>query len=99
MTGITKSYSTILKDKKSMELIVDYNNMAVWLTMMNAKKDVNDNELAAKKVEKATEMKNNKAAKNEEETNRQNEMISGLQAVCRMLGCDNVFVITLRRRW
>ena len=66
MTGNTKSYSRILSDKKIMELIADYNDMAVGLAMLNADKDVNAKELAAKKVEEAANMKKNKAANNAE---------------------------------
>ena len=64
MTGNTNSYSRILNNEKSMELIVDYNNMAVGLEMLNAEKYVNAKELAANKVEEAAEMAKNKAAKN-----------------------------------
>ena len=53
MTGNTNSYSRILNDKNSTELIVDYNNMAVGLAMLNAEKDVNSKGSAAKKVEEA----------------------------------------------
>ena len=49
-----------------MELIADYNDMAVGLAMLNADKDVNAKELAAKKVEEAANMKKNKAANNAE---------------------------------
>ena len=53
MIGNTDSYSRILNDENSMELIVDYNNMAVGLTMFNAEKDANAKYSAAKKVEEA----------------------------------------------
>ena len=77
MTGNTNSYSRILNDKNSIELIVDYNYMAVGLTMLNAEKDANAKELADKKAEEAENMAKNKAAKNSEETNKQNEMLPG----------------------
>ena len=41
MTGNINSYSRTLNDEKSMELIVDYNDMAVGLAMLNADKDEN----------------------------------------------------------
>ena len=53
MTGNTNRYSRILNDEKSLELIVDYNDMALGLEMLNAEKDVNAKESAAKKVEEA----------------------------------------------
>ena len=80
MTGNTNSYSRILKSEKSMELIVDYNNMAVGLAMLNAENDENAKESEAKKVEEASDMEKNKAANNAEETNKQNEMLPGFQA-------------------
>ena len=70
MNGNTDSYSRTLKDKKSMELIVDYNYMAVGLAMLNAEKDANSKESAAKKLEEAADMAKNKASKNAEETNK-----------------------------
>ena len=80
MTWNINSYSRILNNDKSMELIVDYNDMFVGLEMSNAEKYVNAKELAAKKVEEAEEMAKNKAAKNTEETNKYNEMLPELQA-------------------
>ena len=80
MTGNTNRYSRILNDEKSMELIVDYNDMAVGLATLNAEKDVNAKDLSAKKVEEAAEMAKNKSAKNAEETNKQNGMLPGFQA-------------------
>ena len=38
MTGNTNSYSIILNDKKSMEVIVDYNYMSVGLELLNMEK-------------------------------------------------------------
>ena len=70
MTGNTNSYSRILGNEKSMELIVDYNDMAVGLAMLNAEKDANAKESSDKKVDEATEMAKNKAAKNAEEANK-----------------------------
>ena len=110
MTGNTNSYSIILNDEKSMELIVNYNDMTVGLAMSNAEKYVNTKELEAKKVEEAAEMAKNKAAKNIEEKNKQNEILPGFQAEpqkhaidgiisFRMFGCDNTFIISFRRRW
>ena len=40
----TNSYSIILNDKKSMELIVDYNDMDVGLEILNVEKYVNAKE-------------------------------------------------------
>ena len=90
MTGNTNSYSIILNDEKSMELIVDYNDMAVGLAMLNAEKDVNAKELAAKKVEEAAEMTKNKSANNAEETNKQNEMLPGFQAELQKHAIDGI---------
>ena len=53
MNGNTNNYSRILNKEKSTELIVDYNDMAVGLAMLNAEKDVNSKGSAAKKVEEA----------------------------------------------
>ena len=72
MTGNTNIYSRILNDEKSMELIVDYNDMSVVLAMLNADKYANVKDLAAKKVDETKDMAKNKAAKNSEETNKQN---------------------------
>ena len=47
-----------------MELIVDYNDMAVGLAMLNEEKYLNSKESAAKKVEEAAETAKNKVAKN-----------------------------------
>ena len=63
-----------------MELIVDYNNMAVGLTMLNAEKYANAKESADKNVEEASETAKNKAANNAEETKKQNEMLHGFQS-------------------
>ena len=63
-----------------MELIVDYNDMAVELAMLDVEKDENSKESTSKKVEEAGGMAKNKAAKNAEETNKQNEMLPGFQA-------------------
>ena len=41
MTGNTNSYSRIINNNKSMELIVDYNDMAVGVAMSNTEKDMN----------------------------------------------------------
>ena len=70
MAANINSYSRILNDEKSMELILGYNDMAVGLAMLNAEKDANTKESAAKRVEEATNMTKNKAAKNAEETNK-----------------------------
>ena len=56
MTGNTNSHSRTLNDEKSMELILDYNNMTKGLAMLNSEKEENSKESAAKKVEKASEM-------------------------------------------
>ena len=50
MTGNTNSYSIILNDKKSMEVIVDYNYMSVGLELLNMEKETNAKESTAKKV-------------------------------------------------
>ena len=47
-----------------MELIADYNDMAVGLAMLNAEKDANVKESAADNVEEAAKMAKNEAAKN-----------------------------------
>ena len=90
ITGTTSSYSRILNDEKSMELIVDYNNMAVGLEMLNAEKDANAKESATKKVEEAADMAKNKASKNAEETNKQNEMLPGFQAELQKHAIDGI---------
>ena len=41
-------HSIIMNDKKGLEKIQDYNNMAVSLAMMNAEKDTNTKDSAAK---------------------------------------------------
>ena len=64
MIGNTNSYSRILNDEKSMEIIVDYNDMSVGLEMLNVEKDANAEESAAKKAREAAEMAKNKAANN-----------------------------------
>ena len=79
MTGNINSYSKVLNDKKSLELIQGYNDMAVGLAMLNAEKDVNAKESAAKKVEEAAEKVKN-AAKNVEEHNRRSELLPGFQS-------------------
>ena len=73
-----------------MELIVDYNDMAVGLEILNADKYVNAKELAAKKVEEAAEMAKNKSAKNAERTNKQNEMLPMFQAELQKHAIDGI---------
>ena len=90
MTGNINSYSRTLNNEKSMELIVDYNDMAVGLAMLNADKDANVKDLAANKMEETTEMKKNKAAKNAEETNKKNEMLTGLQPELQKHSIDGI---------
>ena len=80
MTGNTNSYSRILNYKKSMELILDYNDMSVGLAMLNAEKETNAKESEAKKVEETVEMAKNKAAKNSEKNNQQNKLLPWFQA-------------------
>ena len=50
------------------------------LIRLNAEKDANAKESVAKKVEEAAYMEKNKAAKNVEEINKQNEKFPGFQA-------------------
>ena len=90
MTGNINSYSIILKNEKRMELIVYYNDMAVGLAMLNAEKYANAKESAAKNVDEATEMEKNIAAKNAEETNKQNEMLPGFQAELQKHAIDGI---------
>ena len=73
-----------------MELIVDCNDMAVGLAMLNAEKYVNAKESLSKKVEEAAEMAKNKAAKNAEEANKQNEVIPGFQAEIQKHAIDGI---------
>ena len=110
MNGNTNSYSRILNGEKSMELLVDNNDMAVVLAILNAEKDMNAKELAAKKVEEAVEIKKTKQPIMQKKSinrmkfflgSKQNSrsMPSMVFSVFRMIGCDNVFVVSLRRRW
>ena len=83
--------------------------MAVGLTMLNAEKDANSKELAAKKVEEAADMaKINHPRIQKKQINtmkcflgskqKPRSTLSMVFSVYRMLGCDNTFVISLRRR-
>ena len=110
MTGNTNIYLRILKDKKSMELIVSYNDMTVGLAMLNEEKDTNAKESAAKKVEESTEMEKIKQPRVQKKPinimkcflgSKQNSRStpSMVFSVCRVLGCDNTFAISLRRMW
>ena len=90
MTGNTNSYSRILNNENIMELIVDYNDMAVELAMMNVERDENAKESAAKKVEEAGGMEKNKSAKNTEEYNKQNEILPGFQAELQKHAIDGI---------
>ena len=53
MTGNNTIYSRILNNEKNMELIVDYNDMAVELATLNAEKGANAKYLSDEKVEEA----------------------------------------------
>ena len=99
MTGNTNSYSRILNDEKSMELIVDYNDMAVGLAMLNAEKDANAKESEAKEVEEAADMAKNKTAKKEEETIKQNEMLPGFQSKLQKHAIDGILSFLDDRMW
>ena len=110
MTINTNSYSIILNDEKSMELIVDYKNMALGLEIFNAEKYANAKESAAKKVEEAADMgKINQPIMQKKPINRMKCFLDSKQnsrstpsmvfSVFRMLGFNNTFVISLRRRW
>ena len=55
MTGNTNRYSWILNDEKSIELIVDYNDMAVGLVILNTEKYSNVKELEDKNMEEAAD--------------------------------------------
>ena len=110
MTGNTNSYSRIINYKKSMELIMDYNDMSVGLEMLNAEKDANAKESADKKVEEAAETAKIKQPIIQKKpinrmkfvlVSKQNSRSTPLMvfSVYRMLGCDNTFIISLRRRW
>ena len=110
MNGNTNSYSRILNGEKSMELLVDNNDMAVVLAMLNAEKDMNAKELAAKKVEEAVEIKKTKQPIMQKKSiNRMKFFLGSNQksrstasmvfSVFRMLRCGNTLVISLRRRW
>ena len=64
--------------------------MDVGLAMLNAEKSVNAKESASNKVEEAPEMAKNKAAKNSEETNKQNDMLPGFQAELQKKSIDGI---------
>ena len=51
MIGDINRHSIIMNDKKGLENIQDYNDMAVWLEMMNADKDVKTKDSSEKRVE------------------------------------------------
>lgn len=84
--------------------------MAVGLAMLNAEKDVNAKESAAKKVEEAAEKVKKTQPRMSKNTIggvncflgfNQNSRNTPLMKflVCQIFGCDNIFVISFRRRW
>ena len=84
--------------------------MAVGLSMLNAEKDANAKDSAAKKVEEAADMaKKNQPRMQKKSINRMKCFLgsknnsrstpSMVFSVFRMLGFDNTFVIYLIRRW
>ena len=85
--------------------------MAVGLAILNAEKDANARESAAKKVEEAAETakKTNQPRIQKKQINRMKcflgskhksrSMPAMVFSVCRMLGYDNILIIYLRRRW
>ena len=79
VTGNTNIYSRILNNEKSMELLVDYNDLALGLAMLNTEKYANTKESAAKKVGEAANTAKNESAKISKETDKQNEMLPGFQ--------------------
>ena len=84
--------------------------MAVGLEMLNAEKYANAKESVDKKVEEAADMeKINQKRMQNKPINRMKFFLGSKQnsrstpsmvfSVCRMLGCDNTFVISLKRSW
>ena len=84
--------------------------MAVELETLNAEKDANFKESAANKVKEAAEMTKKKhPIMHKKPINRIKCFLGSKQnpistpsmvlSVFRMLGCDNTFIISLRRTW
>ena len=70
VTHNINSYSRIMNDKRGMENIQDYNDMAVGLAKMNAEKDAKTKDSAEKRVEDAARKAPRKEENEADEPNK-----------------------------
>jgi hypothetical protein len=93
ISGNINSYSRIMNDKASMELINDYNGLSASLAMMNAEKDEKKTKAAAEKKKTAEECEQKKVAAEAKENSKVAELLPGFQ---RELGeSDAAKILTL----
>ena len=93
ISGNINSFSRIMNDKASMELINDYNGLAASLAMMNTEKDEKKTKAAAEKKKTAEECEQKKVAAEAKEKSKVAELLPGFQ---RELGeSDAAKILTL----
>jgi hypothetical protein len=93
ISGNINSYSRIMNDKASMELINYYNGLSASLAMMNAEKDKKKTKVAAEKKKTAEECEQKKVAAEAKENSKVAELLPGFQ---RELGeSDAAKILTL----
>lgn len=97
MTGNIASFSAILNDPKKLELIEDYNDVAVSLEMYNAEKEVMAEASKKKKSNEAAEKAKNKADKESKEAQKQNELLPGFQQEIREKDASEILKMSDKR--
>jgi hypothetical protein len=98
ITGNINSYSRILNDAGSMEMMQDYNGLAASLAMMNSEKDEIKAKSAAKKAEEAAESARKKAETEAKENSKVAELLPGFQKVLDELDAYKILGLADKRK-
>lgn len=98
ITGNINSYSRILNNDKSMEMVQDYNGLAASMAMMNAEKDEIKAKSAAKKAEEAAESARKKAESEAKENNKVAALLPGFQKELDELDADKILGLADKRK-
>ena len=93
MNGNIGSYSAILNGKKELEMVQDYNNLAVSIGMLNAEKDTKAKETAKKKLEEAAEKAKKKTDKAVEENTKRNKLMQGFQQELKQKDISDILAL------
>ena len=86
-----------MNDKKGLENIQDYNDMAVWLEMMNAEKEAKTKDSAENRVEEAARTAQRKEEKEANEANTRNELLAGFEDEIKQKGTDGILLLSNAR--